>query len=349
MEDRTKFKFIDNKYTPVADKEILDKKVTEIGLTLETARLLDEGGIDTIGDLCRCQMRHIYRIRGVGKKHAFEVLRKLQSYNLDFMRAPKEEKSQNPLEGQNKDKNPQKVENKQDKVDKKDNKNKKKDKNKNNPQNKPGDNKGNVKIAGNDGKNKGGNKANAKTNPKDKRDRGQSVEPKRVKVNSYEVDITPSNNMAKSKNIREERSRKVAKLISNLPPVKNPDGLYKFYKHGKWGYKDESGKVVIEPKYSEAFEFKEGMACVEMDEKCGFINKAGEIVIDIQYDTACSFSEGLASVTKEDKCGYINMEGNIVFPFEYESATSFENGISLVKKDGKWGYMDKVTGEIRLR
>lgn len=348
MEEKTKFKFIDNSYTPAGEKEILDKKVGEIGLTLETARLLDEGGIDTIGDLCRCQMRHIYRIRGIGKKHAFEVLRKLQSYSLDFMRAPKEEKVQNPQSvPQNKDKNPQKVENKEARQDKKEGKNKKKDKNKGNPQNKVADGKPNGKPNPNDGKNKGDNRQNAKPHQKDKRERGP--EPKRVKINSHEVDVTPSNNMAKAKNIREERSRKVAKLINNLPPVKNPDGLYKFYKHGKWGYKDESGKVVIEPKYSEAFEFKEGMACVEMDEKCGFINKSGEIVIDIQYDTACSFSEGLASVTKDDKCGYIDMAGEVVFPFEYESATSFENGISLVKKDGKWGYMDKVTGEIRLR
>ncbi len=175
------------------------------------------------------------------------------------------------------------------------------------------------------------------------------AEPKRMKVNSYDIDSFINENTSGKKTLKQEREEKIAKAIKDLPPVKNADGLYKFYRHGKWGYKTESGKVVIEPTYTEAFNFREGLACVELDERCGFINKQGEIVIPIQYDTACSFSEGVASVTKGDKCGYIDKEGNIVFDFVYEAATSFENDIALVKKDGKWGYMDRKTGEIRLR
>lgn len=175
------------------------------------------------------------------------------------------------------------------------------------------------------------------------------AEPKRMKVNSYDIDSFINDNVTVKKTLKQEREEKIAKAIKELPPVKNADGLYKFYRHGKWGYKTESGKVVIEPTYTEAFNFREGLACVELDERCGFINKQGEVVIPIQYDTACSFSEGLASVTKGDKCGYIDKEGNIVFDFVYEAATSFENDIALVKKDGKWGYMDRKTGEIRLR
>lgn len=176
-------------------------------------------------------------------------------------------------------------------------------------------------------------------------------EPKRLKVNSYDLDSILNDNIQPTgkKTLKQEREEKIAKAIKDLPAVKNEDGLYKFYRHGKWGYKTENGKVVIEPTFTEAFNFREGLACVEQNERCGFIDKTGEIVIPIQYDTACSFSEGLASVTKGDKCGYIDKEGNVVFDFTYEAATSFENGIALVKKEGKWGYMDRATGEIRLR
>ena len=152
-----------------------------------------------------------------------------------------------------------------------------------------------------------------------------------------------------SRKLREERSRQIEKKIIAIQPLKNADGLYKFFRAGKWGYKNEGGKVVIEPKYTEAFNFREGMACVEMEEKCGFIDMKGELTIEMKYESACSFSEGLSAVTADEKCGFIDKTGELVFPFEYEAATSFIDDVALVKKEGKWGYMDRTTGEIRLR
>lgn len=368
--ENSKFKFIDDSVKPQGDPAVLAKGVGDIGLTLETARLLKEGGIATVEDLCKCQMRHIYRIKGIGKKHVFEVLRKMQALGVDFVRVqkPESENKQNIDNAESKDiaQKETKQQNRDSKAEKRNRKNKQN-------RNQPNNERANAQPVQNQNANKPQVERVEKLNKKDKKqnnnqdrenqrfnqkDRRQDKrerqerhqdEPRRVKVNSYEVEMTPSFNIEKTNNIKEERSRKVAKLISNLPPIKNADGLYKFYRHGKWGYKDTQGKIVIEPTYSEAFEFREGMACVELDEKCGFINKQGELVIPIQYDTACSFSEGLASVTKNDKCGYIDKNGEIVFDFEYEAATSFVDDIALVKKDGKWGYMDRHTGEIRLR
>ena len=110
----------------------------------------------------------------------------------------------------------------------------------------------------------------------------------------------------------------------------------KIQKGGKWGFYDGM-KTVIEPAYDEVFCFRDGLASVELDEKCGYINDKGEVVIPLEYETAMSFSEGLAAVTKRDKFGYINKENTVVIPFEYDAATAFENGEAKVKKDGKWG------------
>ncbi len=380
---KTNFVKPNQDYMPEGDTSLLQKNIEELGLSEYTLTKLKGVEIDKIIDLCRCQMKHLYKIPGINKKNVFEVLKKLQNVGLDFKRSPiaattaedgKQEVAKNNGNVQTEKKEKNNFNDKQNKNNKgavnkaQDNnkntnnnpkfeKGKKEDKkpnfetkatanNKHNSDNKNNNNKQNF-----DNKKQNQPQKAAKPEPVKQAQEMQKSqpEPKRMKVNSYDIDSFINDSIPAKKTLKQEREEKIAKAIKDLPPIKNPDGLYKFYRHGKWGYKTESGKVVIEPTYTEAFNFREGLACVELNERCGYINKQGEIVIPIQYDTACSFSEGLASVTKDDKCGYIDKEGNVVFDFIYEAATSFENDIAIVKKDGKWGYMDRKTGEIRLR
>lgn len=113
-------------------------------------------------------------------------------------------------------------------------------------------------------------------------------------------------------------------------------GMRKVMKGGKWGYSN-GFKIVIPTMYDEIFPFKEGLASVEIDEKCGYIDENNNVVIPLEYETAMSFSEGLAMVVKGNKCGYINKNNEVIIPFEYDAGTPFENGEAKVKKDGKWG------------
>ncbi len=110
----------------------------------------------------------------------------------------------------------------------------------------------------------------------------------------------------------------------------------KVLKGGKWGYSD-GYKIVIPTMYDEIFAFKEGLASVEIEEKCGYIDEENNVVIPLDYETAMSFSEGVAMVVKNGKCGYINKNNEVVIQFEYDAATPFENGEAKIKKDGKWG------------
>lgn len=128
---------------------------------------------------------------------------------------------------------------------------------------------------------------------------------------------------------KEERPAKVTEPL----PVEE---WRKVQKGGKWGFYDGM-KTVIPPMYDEVFCFKDGLASVELEEKCGYINPANEIVIPFVYETAMSFSEGLASVVKNGKCGYIDKQNEEVIPFIYDAATAFEEGEAKVKKDGRWG------------
>lgn len=138
-----------------------------------------------------------------------------------------------------------------------------------------------------------------------------------------------------------EKSEKPEKLAEPLPVER----WRKIQKGGKWGFYD-GFKTVIPATYDEVFCFKEGLASVELDEKCGYIDSENNVVIPFEYETAMSFSEGLASVSKVTKFGYINKENQVVIPFEYDAATPFENGEAKVKKDGRWGTITP-DGEVK--
>ena len=148
------------------------------------------------------------------------------------------------------------------------------------------------------------------------------------------------------KNKPEKKQREPKKEIPEEPIDK--DELVKFYRKKKWGFKDYQGKEVIEPKFDEAFNFREDLACVELDEKLGYIDKTGEIAIPFMFDCALSFSEGLAAVTIGDYSGYIDKTGEYVFPLEYDVATSFFDGKAVVRKDGRWGFLNR-DGSIRWK
>jgi hypothetical protein len=63
------------------------------------------------------------------------------------------------------------------------------------------------------------------------------------------------------------------KFTEGLAPV-NVGGLGS----GKWGYVDNTGKMVIEPRFDEAAEFLDGLARVKTGGKVGYIDRKGSYV-----------------------------------------------------------------------
>lgn len=135
-----------------------------------------------------------------------------------------------------------------------------------------------------------------------------------------------------AKRPQKEREERPKKLTEPLPVPE----WRKIQKNGKWGFYD-GFNTVIPAMYDEVFFFKDGLAAVELDEKCGYIDPENNVVIPFEYETAMSFSEGYASVVKGGKCGYIDKKNEVVIPFIYDAATPFEGGEGKVKKDGRWG------------
>ena len=81
---------------------------------------------------------------------------------------------------------------------------------------------------------------------------------------------------------------------------------------GLYGFIDQTGKMTIQPKFTTAQMFSEGLAAAQLNGKWGYIDKAGEWVIKPQFAAAIPFAEGLASVKGENLFGVINKKGEMV-------------------------------------
>jgi hypothetical protein len=116
----------------------------------------------------------------------------------------------------------------------------------------------------------------------------------------------------------------------------------------RFGYINQAGKVIVEPQFTDADEFFEGLARVQRDGKWGFIDHSGRFVIPLIYDCADNFSEGLARVTRGGKYGYIDATGRIAVPLtlaavDVRQAPIFRSGLAPAPgPDGElFGYIDR--------
>jgi len=125
------------------------------------------------------------------------------------------------------------------------------------------------------------------------------------------------------------------------------EGLLRVKSGDKWGFIDESGQWVIQPRFKEANDFSEGYAAVKIGTKYGYIDQSGTLVIAARYLYASSFSEGVAQVVFVRKqSGYIEKTGQIAFvsndKFKCLKDEISSNGlIKVIGPNQKYGYADK--------
>lgn len=121
-----------------------------------------------------------------------------------------------------------------------------------------------------------------------------------------------------------------------------------FIENGKFGYMDNTGKMVIPAKFSYARHFHEKLAAASVEEgKCGFIDKAGKFVIPPKFFNCEDFSDGIAFVYTmqggKKNWFLINKEGKTVPIPEFQYYGKFSEGLcNVIASDGKWGYIDKT-------
>lgn len=128
------------------------------------------------------------------------------------------------------------------------------------------------------------------------------------------------------------------------------------------GFVNEFGEVVIEPKFTYAGRFSEGLAIardpstitskkegkvdITTPALYGYINEYGRFSINPKYPVAYNFSEGFARVGDYESLWFIDKFGREVFIQKFKQANDFQNGVALVlTHDNIYQYINK-SGDI---
>lgn len=124
--------------------------------------------------------------------------------------------------------------------------------------------------------------------------------------------------------------------------------LFAYRDGDKWGYKNQTGDVVIQAKYKEAKPFSEEYAWVKdaQTDRYGLIDQSGNEYGGFIYEDVRSFHEGFAAVKRENTWGYANTMGVTQKPAVYSAAWDFHNGYARVSKDEKFYYINTNEEEI---
>lgn len=86
-----------------------------------------------------------------------------------------------------------------------------------------------------------------------------------------------------------------------------------FSEKGKFGFK-RGNTIVIQPQYDYADHFREGRAAVMFNRKWGFIDESGKMIIEPKYWKVEAFSNGYAKFYEGVKFGLLNKDGEVLVP-----------------------------------
>jgi hypothetical protein len=111
---------------------------------------------------------------------------------------------------------------------------------------------------------------------------------------------------------------------------------------GKYGYIRRDGEFEIPPIFEQAFDFREGLAAVFLDERrSGFIDRNAKMVIAADLGYFSAFSEGLARFKKDELFGFMDSTGKVVIPPRFGFTHQFRDGICLVTTEDQIGYINR--------
>ena len=117
--------------------------------------------------------------------------------------------------------------------------------------------------------------------------------------------------------------------------------------HGKFGFADRAGQVVIPCEYDDVQDFSEGYAGVNSGDQWGYIDTSGQVVVPLVYDWGTPFAGGFAAVEIDGKWGVVDAAGEVRVPLIYDWVDPFSEGLAAVWKDGKCGFVD-TNGQIKV-
>ncbi len=136
----------------------------------------------------------------------------------------------------------------------------------------------------------------------------------------------------------------LAGCAAALPRPEAGADLYYFHEGDRWGFKDQTGAVIVPAMYDDVRRFAYGRAPVNRGAvrdlpglkdggEWGYIDTRGEVIVPLTLRDAREFSEGLALVWDRSGARYIDTEGRTVILAESDTAGDFSEGLAPVYMD----------------
>ncbi|MBA2612582.1 MAG: WG repeat-containing protein [Bacteroidetes bacterium] len=116
------------------------------------------------------------------------------------------------------------------------------------------------------------------------------------------------------------------------------DNFYTVKLNGKFGALNNFGQVILEPKFEELGDFKNGFAYYRSENKSGFVSKEG-YVHKPEFDWLSDFSTDKIAIVKiGNSYGLINAGGKIILDTKYDQVIKANNGIYIVVLNNLYGF-----------
>ncbi len=134
-------------------------------------------------------------------------------------------------------------------------------------------------------------------------------------------------------------------LFNNLPGIDTifsfADGYFRVLIDHNYGFIDTNGKLRIANRYTDARDFVDGLAPVEILDRWGFISKYEVFLIQPFYDEVVARHNGFIIIRRDSDFGIINNKGESVLDQGYQSISLQQSGGFLCRKNGLIGYINE--------
>ncbi len=156
----------------------------------------------------------------------------------------------------------------------------------------------------------------------------ETITKKRLEEANQIITASKKINEDKKAALLKEKKEQVSNISKDavLRVAKNKDGVY--------GYIDENGTLVIEPKYDMAYPFKNNKALVSLLGKWIYIDKMGNLIEKLRYSDVFQVSDKLLGFKENGLYGFMDASGQVIHTAQFSNVTStdFQDGKGFVKK-----------------
>ena len=120
-------------------------------------------------------------------------------------------------------------------------------------------------------------------------------------------------------------------------------GLIRVWIDGRSGFVGLDGRFVVNPYLNDSRSFREGVARVKTTGwQWGLMDRTGRVVVQPEWSELSDLHDGRARFKDGNVYGYIDASGADAIPAVYADARSFSGGVAAVRDGQRWVYIDRT-------